>query len=51
MLYFKIKTGFGPNDYITIDQEDYVKATKAQITGKVAMLKGARNLSGNNENN
>lgn len=46
MLYFKIKTGFGANDYISIDQEDYVKAVRAQVTGKVAMLKGARNISG-----
>lgn len=46
MLYFKVKVGFGQNDYITIDQEDYVKAVRAQVTGKVAIFKNGETASG-----
>lgn len=46
MLYFKIKVGFGPNDFIPIDEEDYRKAVIAQVTGKVAIFKGGETASG-----
>ncbi len=46
MLYFKVKTGFGPNDYIPITQEDYGKAVRAQVTGKVAIWQNGETTSG-----
>lgn len=46
MIYFKVKVGFGPNDYVSIDQEDYSKAVRAQVTGKVAIFKNGETVSG-----
>lgn len=45
MLYYKIHIGF--NDFILIDQDDYAKAIRAQVTGKVAILKNGETISGN----
>lgn len=48
MLYFKVKIGFEKNDFLSIDEIDYPKAVKAQITGKVLMVKTGQTISGNN---
>lgn len=45
-LFFKVKVGFGANDFISVDQEDYPKAVRAQVTGKVAIFKNGETASG-----
>ena len=47
MKYFKVKTGFEPEDIIHIDESELEKAIYAQISGRVAMLKGGT-IRGNN---
>lgn len=45
-LFFKVKIGYGQNDFILIDEDDYAKAVRAQVTSKVAIFKTGQTVSG-----
>ena len=47
-LFFKVKFGFAPNDYVSIGQDEYSKAIRAQINKSVAIFKGYGSVSGAN---
>lgn len=46
MLYFKVKNGYGEDDFVSVDQTELPGAVKAQINGKV-MLAREGTVSGN----
>lgn len=48
MLYFRVKTGFEPNDILSIGQDEYSKAIRAQIKKTVVIFKDHGSISGSN---
>ena len=47
-LYFRVKTGYEPSDYISILQSDYSKAVRAQIKKSVVVFGEHGSISGAN---
>ena len=47
-LHFRVKIGFEPNDYLSIGQDEYSKAVRAQINKSVVMFKDHGSISGAN---
>ena len=47
-LYFRVKIGFGTNDYLSIEQDEYSKAVRAQIKKSVVIFKNHGSVSGAN---
>lgn len=45
-LYFRVKTGYGVNDFVSIDQSEYGKAVRAQIKKSVVIFGGRGSVSG-----
>lgn len=45
-MKYKVKFGYGQNDYVRIDALEVPRAIKAQVTGKIAMLDGG-SIAGN----
>ena len=47
-LYFRVKTGYEPTDFISIPQSDYSKAVRAQIKKSVVVFGDHGSISGAN---
>ena len=45
-LSFRVKIGYGANDFVSIGQEEYVRAVKAQIKKTVFMPQSGGSISG-----
>lgn len=46
MRYYRVQTGFGPNDFTEIDESELEACVRAQITGRVAVTRNGT-ISGN----
>lgn len=47
MNYYRVKIGYGNDDFIAIDETEVSKALKAQINGSIALFKEG-SIAGNN---
>lgn len=47
-LHFRVKIGFDKNDYVSVGQEEYSKAVRAQINKSVVIFKDHGSISGAN---
>lgn len=48
MKYFRVKYGFGKDDFYSVEEGDVMKAIKAQVNGSIFITQDGETVAGNN---